>query len=258
LNPAVAQTGAPPPSKYEILINPVDQSPIVFVPAGEFIMGPVPSNANEDPAQIVYLDAFWIYQLEVTNEQMAVFLNHYGNLIPGAGELRIIPPSDGFLPIYMKDGVWQSAEGYENHPVQNVSWYGAKAYCEWIGGRLPTFEEWEKASRGTDGRKYPWGRSTDCSRGNFKGCSDATTSPVGSYPRGASPYGALDMVGNVWEWIDGFWEEEGGGRRYPMLRGGSYASYPINQITSNYSIYFGPGNAYGHVGFRCVIDDPSY
>ena len=242
--------------EYKVLINSIDQAQIVFVPAGEFIMGPIPTNADEDPAQIVYLDAFWIYKLEVTNEQIAEFLNQYGNLIPGEGKVQVIPPSDGFLPIFKKGGIWQPAEGYANHPAQNVSYYGAQAYCEWIGGRLPTFEEWEKAARGTDGRRYPWGENADCSRGKFKGCSNKTTSPVGSFPRGASPYGALDMAGNVWEWVNSFWEEEDGDRRYPMSRGGSYEVLPINQTTFLYSIYYGPGNAYGHIGFRCVIDKP--
>ena len=99
-----------------------------------------------------------------------------------------------------RDNYYGNAE-FADYPVIYVDWYQAKTYCAWRGARLPTEAEWEKAARGTDGRAYPWGKAdANCDLANYKDCKYDRTKPVGSYPAGASPYGAMDMTGNVWEW----------------------------------------------------------
>jgi formylglycine-generating enzyme required for sulfatase activity len=160
-----------------VITNAKDGSELIMIPAGEFLMG---SNDydNEKPPHRIYLNAYYIGKYEVTNEQFAKFVNETG---------------------YNAGGEWKGwyKSGTEDHPVVCVSWNDAKAYCDWANLRLPTEAEWEKAARGADGRKYPWGDELDVSRFNFN--SDGTK-PVGSYPNGASPYGCMDMAGNVSEW----------------------------------------------------------
>lgn len=165
-------------------ISPVDAMTQVYVPAGSFLMGSADGGTDEQPVHEVYLDAFWIDQTEVTNAQ-------YGLCVQ---EDVCALPTD---PSSFNDIL------YAHHPVIFVDWKAAQTYCQWAGRRLPTEAEWEKAARGTDGRIYPWGNESDCSRANFWDCPQfETTSPVGSYgDRGVSPYGAYDMAGNVWEWV---------------------------------------------------------
>ncbi|GIK71666.1 MAG: hypothetical protein BroJett021_06540 [Chloroflexota bacterium] len=198
------------------VVNPVDGATYVPVPAGEFIMGSPESVGDDDehPQHTVYLDAFWIMQTEVTNAQYA----------------RCVAAGACSAP---DNSYWQDP-AYGQHPVTDVDWNQAAAYAQWVGGRLPTEAEWEKAARGTDGRTYPWGdEQPDSSLANCCGFVNDTT-PVGSYPAGASPYGALDMAGNVWEWTAD-WYDSGyysqspaqnptgpAGGDYRVLRGGSF------------------------------------
>jgi formylglycine-generating enzyme required for sulfatase activity len=202
----------PPPnaSPGDIWIRPKDEAKMVYVPAGTFLMGSSESDedASQDelPQNSLTLDAFWMDQHEVTNSQFAVFLNSQGNQ-EECGVTWLEAESD-YVRIHQLAGVWRADTEYVDHPVVEVSWYGAKAYAQWVGGRLPTEAEWEKAVRGTYGQTYPWGNENpECSLSNYSGCIGNTT-PVGSYPDGASPYGALDMAGNVWEWTESLWGEK--------------------------------------------------
>ena len=184
--------------------RPADGMVMVYVPAGEFLMGSgeADDQAGDDdkPQHTVYLDGYWIDRTEVTNTQ-------YEKCVE-AGACR-------------EPGCWDD-EDYNapDQPVVCVSWDDAQAYAAWVGARLPTEAEWEKAARGTDGRIYPWGDEFDSTRLNYcdQNCDQdwkdtntndgyAVTAPVGRYPSGASPYGALDMAGNVFEWVADWYEE---------------------------------------------------
>jgi formylglycine-generating enzyme required for sulfatase activity len=199
------------PTMGSTRVSDVDQMVQVYVPPGEFIMGSDDIEAKvtieggraypEIPVNTVYLDGYWIDKYEVTNEQYALCVE--------AGVCQ--PP---YLSSSETRPKYYGNPEYSNYPVIWVSWYMARTYCEWAGRRLPTEAEWEKASRGTDGRKYPWGNEPvsgeranfcdiNCPRTIANSLFDdgyADTSPVGNYPAGASPYGAMDMSGNVWEW----------------------------------------------------------
>jgi formylglycine-generating enzyme required for sulfatase activity len=243
-----AETPLPEPTLGigSTMANPVDGALLVYVPEGEFLMGSEDEDANdnEKPKHLVYLDAYWIYQHQVTNEKYRACVN--------AGECRA-PNST----------IYYSDPDYNDHPAVYVRWFDADAYCQWAGGRLPTEAEWEKAARGEDGHKYPWGDdSPTCDLANFSGCVGGT-SPVGSYPYGASPYGALDLAGNVWEWVADWYDanyyinsphenppgpETGTSR---VLRGGS--GYFIERFL-RVSFRDGnfPGGSCSNFGFRCV------
>ncbi len=170
----------------------------VYVPAGEFLMGSGASDpaasANEKPQHAVYLDAFWIDRTEVTNAM-------YRQCVQ-AGKC----PEPFHTSSYARDNYYGNPD-FDNFPVVYVSWYNAQSYCAWAGRRLPSEAEWEKAARGSDAFLYPWGNTLpDASLANF-GRLVIDTTAVGSYPAGASPYGALDMSGNVWEWVNDYYSE---------------------------------------------------
>jgi formylglycine-generating enzyme required for sulfatase activity len=226
-----------------IMISETDGMVLLYVPAGEFTMGSNNGNDDEKPVHTVYLDSFWIDETEVTNAMYSK-CEHDGK----CGQ-----PSDTSS---------YDNSNYANHPVLNISWNHAKAYCEWADRRLPTEAEWEKAARGTDQRAYPWGNDAPNNNllnyyNNMQG-----TTEVGKYPNGASPYGALDMAGNVWEWVsslfkpypysaaDGREDLSASGSR--ALRGGSWSLNGINVRSANRD---GNSPLYTEhlIGFRCAM-----
>jgi len=253
-------TPVPPTDTPTLSAPPV----MVYVPAGEFTMGSDEGDSNEQPVHTVYLDAFYIDKYEVTNAQFAQFLNEQGNQEEG-GVTWLDIGSESCLITQIGEQ-YQPKSGYDDHPVIEVSWYGARAYCLWASKRLPTEAEWEKAARGTDERTYPWGERVDCDHAQYNEC-EGETAPVGSKPKGASPYGALDMAGNVAEWVaDSYGEDyySQSPSRNPLgpgfgtskvLRGGSWI-WELDSVRCADRRGKHPGITDGTVGFRCARSSP--
>jgi formylglycine-generating enzyme required for sulfatase activity len=231
-----------------------DNSEMVYVPAGGFLMGGGESNAladdDEKPRHSVYLDAFWIDRAEVTNAAFARFVQEtgYQTEVEKAGESG-----------------WRAyAEGKDNHPVVKVTWNDAGAYCRWAGKRLPTEAEWEKAARGEEGFIYPWGNEWDPARANAKESGFRGTVAVGSFPEGASPYGVFDMAGNVWEWTADWYQPYPGstyqseyfGEKFKVTRGGGWFEDADTVTTFNRNAT-DLSAANNDLGFRCGPESPS-
>jgi formylglycine-generating enzyme required for sulfatase activity len=238
-----------PPQELEPERTEGVEKEMVQVPAGEFWMGcneKVDRECeDEKPGRKVYLDAFSIDKHEVT-------VAEYGRCV-AAG--KCAQPDAG-------EGCNWGVEGRADHPINCVDWEQARAYCEWAGKRkrLPTEAEWEKAARGTDGRVYPWGNHWDAKRANVDGNG---TVPVWSYQEGASPYGTLNMSGNVWEWVQDWYDkdyyQQGPDRNpkgpdsgeYKILRGGSWDFFP-GLARVSYRGWGAPGVRVDAFGFRCA------
>jgi len=230
------------------LAKPADLDAMVHVPAGEFLMGRANGENDEAPERRVYVDAFYIDRTEVTNAMYKAFCDATGYLPP------VSPTWD--------TGYFRSKP---DHPALNLTWDQATAYCKWAGKRLPTEAEWEKAARGTDGRVYPWGNVWADSLTNLRaGDRFEKAAPVGAFPAGASPYGALDMAGNVWEWCADWYLLEAyatASNRNPtgpagpaprrVVRGGSFASGQSDAEVANRD-KFAPNQLLDHIGCRCV------
>jgi len=224
---------------------------LVYVPAGEFTMGSDFGEMNEAPVHKVNLDAFWIDQTEVTNAMYAKCVQD------GACN----PPSS--TTSSTRDSYYGNSE-FDHYPVIYVSWNDAKAYCEWADRRLPTEAEWEKAARGENAFIYPWGN--DSLNNNLLNYNIAIgdTTEVGKYPSGASPYGALDMAGNVWEWVADWYSDtyyassrasnplgpDSG--QYRVHRGGAWDSDDYSVRSARRSLIGPPGAGY-NLGFRCSL-----
>jgi len=252
-----------------------DGADLVFVPAGNFLMGSDPDEpyfwGAEAPKHTVYLDAFWIYQTEVTNRM-------YHDCVDD-GECSA--PKENSSHTHEE---YFTSPGFVGYPVIHVTHADALAYCEWAGGRLPTEAEWEKAARGENGLLFPWGGDelgNDLANFCDEGCPGHSlqftevgfndgyrdVAPVGSYPAGASPFDALDMAGNVLEWVADWYSVEyyglspqenptgpESGTRH-IIRGGSWWSLrdglrPAARASKSLDY------SSDMVGFRCVMDEP--
>ncbi len=236
---------------------------LVPIPAGALMMGTDAGSPDERPVHTVELSAFLIDRNPVTKAQFALFLDAMGPVSP-MGE-TYYEDDDSDASIHQRVGSWVVEPGLENHPVLEVSWVGARDYCAWADKRLPTEAEWEKAARGSDGRKYPWGdQAPDQIRAQFNQ-GRAETSPVGLFPEGASPYGVLDMAGNVWEWVssayalypydasDGRENLEPGSVR--VTRGGGHDSSAeeIRSTERGGNLSRDPRSGHRNIGFRCAM-----
>lgn len=258
-------------------IRQIDGMPMVYLPAGEFMMGSLPTDGDQDntnpypnefPQHAVAVDAFWLDKFEVSNAQ-------YQDCV-AAGHCS--PPKESgsnTRSSYLDD------PDYANYPVINVNWYQAVAYCTWAGARLPSEAEWAYAARGPDSLLYPWGNKFDGQKLNYcdincslihadkeyaGGFDDGfeDTAPIGHYPEGASWVGALDMQGNVWEWVWD-WHALYEGHEwldhpnsYPeetfrVLRGGSWDTVG-GHARAAFRNWFLPDAYKDSIGFRCVVD----
>jgi len=291
------------PAPMDTRVRSTDGMIIVYVPAGEFEMGNTGIQwiwggslrdgdlglqvfTDEQPGHTVYLDAFWIDQTEVTVGMFRTFVEATGYETTAEREGWGNPWTEGPMEEewpQVPGADWQHPRGPESsaeddHPVVQVSWEDAAAYCEWAGGQLPTEAQWEKAARATDGRMWPWGNTYDGTLGNFCDAQCpierwkqdsfddgyAFTAPVGRFPGGASLYGALDMAGNVWEWVADWYAEEYYGESPSQnppgpdsgtdraMRGGAwYDNEPWVRCTVRHQNP--PWSRCDDVGFRCAV-----
>jgi formylglycine-generating enzyme required for sulfatase activity len=233
------------PALGQTWIRPADGMVMVHVAGGSFLMGSDDDDLEAVPDELphhrVSLDAFWIDQTEVTNAQFVQFLNEQGNG-RGRGSQMIIL-DQGYTQISQVDDRFVTKEVARERPVVMVTWHGAAAYCAWAGGRLPTEAEWEYAARGPEGNRYPWGNAPPtCDLANYGRCIGVPVE-ADRHPDGASWCGALDMAGNVWEWVadrfgpySGLPQENPTGTtsgEVPVLRGGGWHS-PSREIRAAY------------------------
>jgi formylglycine-generating enzyme required for sulfatase activity len=231
-------------------LRAVDGMVVIRIPAGEFVMGADDGDPEEKPRRVERTGEYWIDKFEVTNAQFAKFLNAVGRERDEEGRPLIDPSVSGLVK--NENGEWRAAPGRDLHPVAAATWFGAAAYARWVGGRLPTDLEWEKAARGADGRTYPWGEETpDAARCNFSPAGVGDTSPVGSFPSGASPYGCMDMAGNVYERVAR--RRAAGGESSSIKSSAFFCPLAFQMRAADYCGY-ARDRSHAGVGFRCVMD----
>jgi eukaryotic-like serine/threonine-protein kinase len=252
--PTRTPTSTPIPGPGSFIISNRDGMRMYYVPKGVFTMGSKEGTESERPEHQVELDAYWIYETEVTNGMYALCVTAKGVTAKGCtAKTDISAPGH---PDYYVNPL------YKNYPVFKLTWEDARNYCEWAGNRLPTEAEWEKAARGTEARTYPWGKDMISTNLNYADKKGSTTE-VGSFPLGASPYLILDMAGNVWEWVNDWYDSDyyrNSPKQNPLgpttpgnghvIRGGGWSSSEkdvrMYHRANQDSAKAGPG-------FRCVI-----
>lgn len=240
-------------SKQGPKANPISGATVVHIPGGMFIAGDTPGGQldriNPLPRMEIFVDEFWIMETPVTNAQYAACF--------AAGAC----PD----PLDPEDNPHYFDAAYADHPVVFISWFGAVDYCEWTGGRLPTEVEWEKAARGTDGRSYPWGEDNLVTAYAWVAQpKESTTVPVGSFAAGASPYGVLDLGGNVREWVADWYAEDTvphpsnptgpDDGELKVLRGAAWSDSKAHALTFARFAH-DPASPGQNRGFRCVYSD---
>jgi formylglycine-generating enzyme required for sulfatase activity len=236
---------------------------MILVPAGTFTMGSANRAADERPIHKVYLDAYYIGKYEVTNAEYYEFWRSLqdNNSKTLQEVMQHTPENFTYLPHI---GNWpERATQYPNHPVVGVSWHDAKTYAEWKGMRLPTEAEWEKAARGYTNRTWPWGNDIQpyANTADKNDGYENRIAPVGSFPKGKSYYGAMDMAGNVWEWTADWYSDVyyfHSPRQNPtgatigswrVIRGGSWVD-TLARCNTTFRFYFFPTLKTSFVGFR--------
>ncbi len=224
---------------------------MVLIPAGKFLMGSF-KYGSEWPVRLIDIrEDYYIDRYPVTNEDYCAFLNHmrsdkgildkWINLKVSLEKLKCRINTSGDQYTVEKD--------HEKHPVIYVTWYGAYAYAEWIGKRLPTEQEWEKAARGTYGRVYPWGNDFDKDKCNTDESGIRIITSIDTYPNGVSPYGCYDIAGDVWEWTDSWFGDEEW--KYKVLRGGSWHDVHDYARCADRD-WYDPSFWSNFIGFRCA------
>jgi len=249
-------------------VSPIDGMVQVYIPPGSFLMGS-DLGVNERPVHMVELEGFWMDEHEVTNAQYAAFLNDPEN--QEEGHKPWLNTDDESIPLTLTGETWEPETYYEDRPVVDVTWYGARAYCEWAGRRLPTEAEWEKAARGgLKGKNYPWGDQNPVCQANLENgarfdddldCNNRGTAKVKSYS--PNNYGLYDMAGNVWEWVNDRYfayyynispEAQPPGPTIGLsrvLRGGGWFTDAYYARTA-YRNWERPENSVNVIGFRCA------
>jgi iron(II)-dependent oxidoreductase len=243
---AEEEVETPTPSPTIPALPPVTDI-MTEIPAGAFVMGSDAGDPEDAPAHQVDLPAFEIDKFEVTNTDFAVFVETTG-YVTDAEQAGKKSWRDSF------------GEGKEDHPVVRVTWNDAVAYCAWLDKRLPTEAEWEKAARGTEGFRFPWGNEWDASKANTMATGLRGTAVVGSFGAGASPYGVEDMTGNVWEWTADWYQPYPGnavgdayyGEQCRVTRGGGWFDNEPQATTFNRNCADPDKTAIDELGFRCA------
>lgn len=244
IEPTSVPTGPPTATPLPDMIEDDHGVPMLLVPLGEFVMGSNDNMAAAKPAHTVYLDAFYIDKFEVTNAQYLECVE--AGMCTAGGGTRLRNPI------------------FSEHPVMDVTWYHAFDFCEWREARLPTEAEWEKAARGTDERRFPWGNDpVTCELARYGDCGWFTV-PVGQHPAGVSPYGVHDMAGNAWEWTNDWYDEDyysyspaenptgpGEGTGWKSTRGGAWF-YHADLMTAIWRNHAPVDVGYSYLGFRCA------